>query len=77
MVSENEEFLKDTDSAVECSRQVHVLRPSAVGMTWAANSHNCYAEIGPSEDITTDTFGCLSCKTCSFSKQTFDILLLT
>ena len=68
MNSEYEEFLKDTNSAVECSRQVHALRPSAVGMTWAANSRNCYAEIGSSEAVTTDSFGCLSCKTCSFSE---------
>ena len=69
MDSGEEEYLKDTDTAIECSRDVHALRPSAVGMTWSSNSKNCYAETGYSETSATDSFGCLSCKTCPFGKS--------
>ena len=68
MNSMHEEYLKDTETALECSKQAHVLRPSAIGMTWSGNSRNCFAEVGVIENTTSDTSGCLSCKTCSFSK---------
>ena len=71
MDSGEEEYLKDTDTAIECSREAHVLRPSAVGMTWSSNSKNCYAETGSSETSNIDSFGCLSCKTCPFGNLIF------
>ena len=76
MDSGEEEYLKDTDTAIECSREVHVLRPYADGMTWSSNSKNCYAEMGSSETSTTDSFGCLSCKTCPFGNLKFHCLQL-
>ena len=72
--SQYEEYLMNTESALECSKKVHSLRPSAIGMTWSANSRNCYSEMGSIENNTSDSFGCLSCKTCTFRKYSFKVL---
>ena len=70
IISASEQFLEKTENAIECSRQVRMLRPLSVGMTWKPTSQDCYAKFGLSEAIT-DINGCLSCKTCSFGTVVF------
>ena len=70
MISSSEEFLETTESALECSRQVRILRPLSIGMKWEPISLNCYAKFGVSQ-AKTDIHGCMTCQTCSFGKVAF------
>ena len=70
--STQEQFLKITDSALDCVREVRINVPDADGMTWTLNNKECWAKSG-TENSSIDLDGCAYCQSCIFGKITFSI----